>query len=126
MRKTLLIAGALACTFLTGCAPAPQTRWAWNNYQDNLYNYHQQQMTDKELYEALLGAEQEASNRGVRLAPGLYAEIGTICMKLGGSADEVCGWYRKEAALWPESEPFMNSLIEGIERNQKNLKGDGK
>lgn len=70
----------------------------------------------------LLGAVSEAEQRKVKLAPGLYAEIGTMLIRLNRPA-EAPKYYRLEAETWPESAGFMNTVADAIERNLK--KGAG-
>ena len=60
----------------------------------------------------------EAEKRNVRLAPGLYAEIGTFYAR-AGKFEEALTYYELERKTWPESQGFMTALIDGIQRNLK-------
>ena len=118
MKKTsLMFIAVLGVGLLSGCAP--NTRWAWNNYQDHLYDYYGQKINGEEYIARVLAAVDEAKQRNVRVAPGLYAEIGTFYAR-AGDFDKALSYYELERQTWPESEGFMTSLIDGIQRNLKN------
>lgn len=117
MKKTLILLVALSSVALSGCAPG--SRWTWNNYQEHLYDYYAQKLSDAEYVEFLLQAEKDSQNGNTKLAPGLYAEIGTLYLRMGQEKEAV-GYYQKEAEAWPEAKPFMDALIKGLaQRNQK-------
>ena len=44
MKKTLLLAVMASSFALTGCV-APKTQWAWNGYNDHLFDYYGQSIT---------------------------------------------------------------------------------
>jgi len=117
MKKTLLFAVMASSFALTGCV-APKTQWAWNGYNDHLFDYYGQSITGDEYLVFLLAAVDEAEKRNVRLAPGLYAEIGTFYAR-AGKFEEALTYYELERKTWPESQGFMTALIDGIQRNLK-------
>ena len=114
MKKRLLIVLAALC--LAGCASGPRTHYAWNNYSNHLYDYQAQKIDNAQMLQSLLEAVEEAQKRNVRLAPGLYAEIGTMYIRMNQPA-EAPKYYRLEAATWPESAGFMTTIADAIERN---------
>lgn len=118
MKKTLLLAVMASSFALTGCV-APQTQWAWNRYNDHLFDYYGQSITGDEYLAFLLATVDEAKKRNVRVAPGLYAEIGTFYAR-AGKFEEALPYYELERKTWPESQGFMTALIDGIQRNLKN------
>ena len=112
MKYKFLILSVLASLALTGCAT--KERIIWNNYQDNLYDFYSQKLTDEEYIATLLEAVQTSQEQGIPLAPGLFAEIGTFYARAGKFADAI-SYYKLEAQTWPESKPFMDKLVAGIE-----------
>jgi hypothetical protein len=58
----------------------------------------------------------EKSN--LKVAPGLYAELGTLYMQEGDSAKAI-GMYTKERDAWPESKGLMDALIANIGKTIK-------
>ena len=55
---------------------------------------------------------------GQKVAPGLYAELGTLYLQLG-SAEKAIAMYKKERDAWPESKGLMTAMIQNLERRQK-------
>src|SRR5450830_669859 len=50
-----------------------------------------------------------------KVAPGLYAEVGTIYLQ-SGAKESAVKYYKLERDTWPESKALMTSMIENIER----------
>lgn len=118
MNLKLMLVAVGALSLLAGCSSAPQSRYAWNDYDNHLYDYQAQKISGEEMLSDLLDAVSEAEKRGVKLAPGLYAEIGTMYIRLNKPA-EAPKYYRMEAETWPESASFMNTVADAIEKNLK-------
>lgn len=59
-----------------------------------------------------------------RIAPGLYAELGTLYMQSGDPA-RAAAMFAKERGAWPESRALMEALIKSIE-NRSNTKVEAK
>jgi len=100
---------------LTGCA-APGL-YQWGGYDQSLYTGYKD-VTKMEALRIKLEAhvgEMEKSN--ARVAPGLYAELGTLYLKSGASQKAI-DFYTKERNAWPESRVLMTSLIQNLERRQ--------
>ena len=102
----------VSTVLLSGCVNHP---YAWNGYGDHLYDLYNHEETDDKYLQALLGAEQQSLQTHRKMAPGLYAEIGTAYLRAGDSA-KATSYYQKEADTWPDAKPFMTSLIEGVKR----------
>lgn len=111
--KTLLPVLACAALVLSGCSSGPSSRYAWNNYSTHLYDYEAQKIDNEQMLEYLKQAVEESKTRSVKLAPGLYAEIGTLLVRMG-RMEEAAEYYKLEAENWPESAPFMNTLAANI------------
>ena len=116
LKSLLVVVGAVA--LLAGCSSAPKSRYAWNDYNNHMFDYQSQKISAEEMLNDLLEAQTEAEKRGVKLAPGLYAEIGTMYIRLNKPA-EAPKYYRMEAETWPESAAFMNTVADAVEKSLK-------
>lgn len=117
MKRSLFVVTLASIAFLSGCqytAPVPDD-FAWGNYREMVYQYYGQKIDGDQYIQTLLGAEKEAQTRGVSMAPGLYAEIGTFYLRAGKKA-EALQYYQKEADTWPQGKGFMEALIQGVNR----------
>jgi hypothetical protein len=114
MIRTPIALLLLAC--LAACVSQPM--YQWGTYESNLF----QSYKDPTKVEALrINLEAHTalmeSNRQ-KVAPGLYAELGTLYLQLG-SSDKAINMYKKEREAWPESQGLMNSMIQNLERRTK-------
>jgi len=73
-------------------------------------------MEDMRLKLESLIAEMEKSKQ--KVAPGLYAELGTLYLQ-AGSPDKAIGLYSQERQAWPESKGLMSAMIQNLERRQQ-------
>jgi hypothetical protein len=118
--RILWIPTLTALALLTGCA-APGL-YQWGGYDQSLYAGYKD-VTKMEALRIKLEAhvgEMEKSN--ARVAPGLYAELGTLYLKSGASQKAI-DFYTKERNAWPESRVLMTSLIQNLERRQSASSG---
>jgi len=118
--RILWIPTLTALALLTGCA-APGL-YQWGGYDQSLYAGYKD-VTKMEALRIKLEAhvgEMEKSN--ARVAPGLYAELGTLYLKSGASQKAI-DFYTKERNAWPESRVLMTSLIQNLERRQSAASG---
>lgn len=103
----------LACgLFLTGCANR-SSLYQWGGYDAMLY----QSYKDPEKVIALrTGLELHITQMELskqKIAPGLYAELGTIYLQAGDS-NKAVAMYAKERDAWPESRGLMDTLINNV------------
>ena len=56
-------------------------------------------------------SKMESSNQ--KVAPGLYAELGTLYLQ-AGDANKAIAMYTKEREVWPESRGLMDALITNL------------
>lgn len=118
--RILWIPTLTALALLTGCA-APGL-YQWGGYDQSLYAGYKD-VTKMEALRIKLEAhvgEMEKSN--ARVAPGLYAELGTLYLKAGANQKAI-DFYTKERNAWPESRVLMTSLIQNLERRQSAASG---
>ena len=106
MKRIFLIACGL---LLGGCAHRP-VLYEWGGYDELLYQSYETPeaaATAREKLQAhIAGLEQTRQ----KVAPGLYAELGTFYLQGGDSARAV-SFYAKERDAWPESRALMDALI---------------
>ena len=102
--------------FLAGCA-APRL-YQWGGYDQALYSGYKDPAKMETLRVQLEKhiAAMETSKQ--KVAPGLYAELGTLYLQAGAS-DKAIGLYSQERAAWPESKGLMTSMIQNLERRQQ-------
>lgn len=104
---------ALVAT-IAGCATP---LYDWGGYDVGL------QTTQKDPTQAVAMREQlqahvsqvEASGR--RVAPGLYADLGTMYLEANDRARAI-EYYEKERAAWPESRTLMTAMIDNLRRRE--------
>lgn len=120
MKNQIFLATLLLSLSLLGGCAAPGL-YNWGGYDQALYSGYKD-VTKMEAMrinlEAHIGA-MEKSNQ--KVAPGLYAELGTLYLQTG-SSDLAISYYTKERSAWPESRTLMTALIQNIERRQEAAK----
>lgn len=114
MRITLIVVLIIA---LTGCAGRGNL-YQWGGYEQGLYAAYKDPTQMENLrtqLEAHIAAMERAQQK---VAPGLYAELGTLYLQMGAPAKAV-GFYAKERDAWPESRGLMTAMIRNLERRQQ-------
>jgi len=103
---------ALSGLLLTGCA-SRSGLYQWGGYDAMLYQSYKNPEKAVEFRQGLELhiANMEASKQ--KLAPGLYAELGTLYLQEGDGAKAVA-MYTKERDTWPESRGLMDTLITNV------------
>jgi len=112
MRVLLISALALV---LTACAT---DLYQWGRYENQLY---QQYKDPTQAEAARLGLEEhirQVEQTKQKVAPGLYAELGTYYLEAGDSQSAI-QYYEFERDAWPESQGLMNSMIQNLRRLDK-------
>lgn len=101
---------------LAGCA-APSL-YQWGGYDQSLYEGYKdpKKMETMRLQLEAHIAAMNASRQ--KVAPGLYAELGTLYLQAGAS-DKAIGLYSQERNAWPESRGLMTAMIQNLERRQQ-------
>ena len=114
MRYLLILPLAAA---LTGCV-APSL-YQWGGYDQAMYSGYKdatQMETMRVKLEAHIAAMEQSKQK---VAPGLYAELGTLYLQ-NGSPEKAIGLYRQERSAWPESNGLMTAMIQNLERRKQN------
>jgi hypothetical protein len=101
---------------LTGCAQ--NNLYKWGGYEQNLYLSYKDPSKVEKLRISLeeLISEMEVSSQ--KVAPGLYAELGTLYLQAGES-EKAIAMYSKERNAWPESRGLMSAMIQNLERRSQ-------
>ncbi len=103
-RLSLVVAFALS-----GCATATAPPFEFGNYDTGLYVYSKHPEKLPVFEEALTKAIEKGRESG-RVAPGLQAELG-YCYLHDGKRAEALAQFKAEMALFPESIPFLTSIV---------------
>ncbi len=98
---------------LTGCAS--NALYKWGNYEDQLYAAYKDPTKVQALRLQLENHVEQASKSGLKVAPGLYAELGTLYLQ-AGQRSQAMAYYLREKQTWPESEQLMSAMIQNLER----------
>jgi hypothetical protein len=118
-----LIAAILGL-ILTGCANQNRL-YQWGGYDSLLYqSYKNPEKAEEfrlELEEHTLKMEQ--TNQ--KVAPGLYAELGTLYLQKGDKPNALKA-YGKERDMWPESKGLMDAMIKNIDKPANKKDGEPK
>lgn len=113
MRFLLVLPVALA---LVGCA-APGL-YQWGGYDQGLYAGYKDPTKMEALRLRLETHVAAMETTKQKVAPGLYAELGTLYLQ-ADSSDKALSMYAKERDAWPESRALMSAMIQSIERRQQ-------
>lgn len=109
----LMLAVVLSSSILGGCAT--NTLYQWGAYDDHLHAAYKDASKIEALRLKLEAHIREIEQAKSRVAPGLYAEVGTLHLQAGRRSQAV-DWYKRERQAWPESQQLMSALIQNIER----------
>lgn len=113
MRARLGCVFLLAGIFLsTGCTTVTEAGYYWGNYSGTLYKY-----TKVPSEETLVAHVEElnkiisvSEKRGLKVPPGIYAELGYIAARKGNDK-QAKAYYEAEIQTYPESRPFLERLV---------------
>ena len=111
-----VVLAVVAVSALGGCAPR---LYHWGQYEDSLHTRvtdaspEGRQKAFRMLEQTIQGAEQA----GQRVPPGVYADYGYLLYQ-GNRPDDAVRYLRKEAELYPEAKPLMDSVISRIEQKR--------
>ena len=107
---------AFAALLMGGCVTTTPI-YQWGTYESNLYAGYKDQTKMEELKVGLENHIAAMDKTGQKIAPGLYAELGTLYLQSGDSV-KARGMYSRERDAWPESKGFMDAMIKNLERRE--------
>ena len=109
---------ALFAILLAGCGNAggPRSLYYWNGtYSSSLYSYLNEDGDATEQISRLENLVQTSTQRGYKVAPGLYAHLGLLYLN-NGNLGAANANFDKEVENFPESREFINFI-----KGSKNL-----
>lgn len=106
-----LLAGVVALA--TGCA---HDLYNWGGYDRMLYNQYKDPTQAEAMRVGLTEHLAELEKANLKVAPGLYAELGTLYLERG-DAETAISYYEREKEAWPESAPLMSVMIKNLKRS---------
>ena len=109
---------ALFAILLAGCGNAggPRSLYYWNGtYSKALYTYLNEEGDATEQISRLENLVQNSTQRGYKVAPGLYAHLGLLYLN-NGNLGAANANFDKEVQNFPESKEFINFI-----KGSKNL-----
>lgn len=110
-----MIAAAL-CTTLAACVSP--SMYSWGPYEQGLYQSYKDPTQIEALRTSLESHITSIEAAKQKVAPGLYAELGT-CYLQRGDTEKAKFYYSKEKEAWPESQGLMTVMLQNIERHEK-------
>ncbi len=102
----------LALLVLSGCA-TQRSLYDWGGYNGMLYESYKKPETTAANLQKLQEHVTKLEKGTLKVAPGLYADLGTLYLQ-AGDRDRAVENYRKERAAWPESAGLMDALIKNL------------
>ena len=109
---------ALFAILLAGCGNAggPRSLYYWDGtYSSSLYSYLNEDGDETEQISRLENLVQTSTQRGYKVAPGLYAHLGLLYLN-NGNLGAANANFDKEVKNFPESKEFINFI-----KGSKNL-----
>lgn len=104
MRKIFLSLPLFLLVF-SGCAPSvSQSNLYWGSYSDTLYDVRKYDTEDvHRAHEAELASiVEESTRRGLKVPPGIYAELGLYALKRG-DRPAAENYFSLEQQIYPEA-----------------------
>jgi hypothetical protein len=111
-----LIYALIIAIFLAGCAGP--SLYQWGSYEQMLYQSYKDPAKTEALRSELESHIGLVEKSGQRVAPGLYAELGTLYLQAGNKGRAIA-LYRRERETWPESNGLMSAMIQNLEKAPK-------
>ncbi|WP_286830894.1 MULTISPECIES: DUF4810 domain-containing protein [Kordiimonas] len=106
--------GVLALALVsTLAACGPETMYQWEGYDYALLKHYKDGTASDELALSLQEIIEKIERKDGQVPPGLYADYG-YALYDSGNVDEAMVYFAKERDAWPESAPFMTSVIDRL------------
>jgi hypothetical protein len=108
-RATTRVALALAALATAACGGG-RGLYYWNGYDVALYQHYRNPQDRESFVAALAATVRQADERGLRVPPGVSAELGYALYEEGRTPEAV-PWFERERREWPESQVLMDKMI---------------
>jgi hypothetical protein len=105
---------ALAAFALVGCQTAQPSLYHWDSYESQVKAHFKGESPDQQIA-AMEKQLQTVSALGKQVPPGFHAHLGML-YSIAGKPGEVAAQFQEEKRLFPESEPYMNRLLETMSK----------
>jgi hypothetical protein len=99
---------------LTGCVAGPKPLYQWEGYQPQVYEYFKGGSTQAQVAELERGLAEIQAKNAVP-PPGYHAHLGMLYSNLGKD-DQMVQEFQTEKALFPESAPYMDFLLNNVKK----------
>lgn len=110
MTAIKIISPVLLAVLLAGCATKAPTRiYAWDNYQDALYQYYTTASSPQEQIATLNQVIETARASGKQVPPGLHAQLGLLYSNTG-QMELALAQFNAEKTQFPESAAYIDFL----------------
>ena len=103
----------LLALVVTGCATRNAGLYQWGQYENSLYTSYKDPTKVGVLRTKLEEHIGSAERGNKKIAPGLYAELGTLYLQ-DGKNELAASMYTKERDTWPESATLMTSMLKSL------------
>ncbi|MEW9901313.1 DUF4810 domain-containing protein [Pseudomonas putida] len=107
----------LGCTLLAGCS-GQKPLYQWESYQPQVHEYFKGETSKEEQAIALERDLEKIKAKNGAVPPGYHAQLGLLYSSLGKD-DQMIQQLRTEKALFPESAPYMDFLINNASKGIK-------
>lgn len=97
---------------VTGCASTNSDLYYWGEYEDVLHTHFTEpgKMTAHQQVEVLEQDIAQAEQNGLKVAPGVHAQLGVALAELGNRRAAQSAFSR-EVALYPEAAPLLDGMM---------------
>lgn len=108
----------LTVIFVTGCA-TNTNMYTWGQYESLIYEFHNGDgsVTPQKQIETLQETIASAVVKNKKVGPGIYAHLGMLYSSVG-ETDKARAALEQERTLFPESELFINGMLNRSQPNQ--------
>ncbi|TWX72633.1 DUF4810 domain-containing protein [Colwellia sp. C1TZA3] len=110
-----ILSVVLLAILATGCANGVKPMYDYGEYSESFYAMKKDtgEASESEWKTALEDVIQRSDNRGLRVPPGVYANLGYLYLKVNDTKKAV-SYFKLEKDIYPEAVIFMNNLISKV------------
>lgn len=121
--RSLTAASLCIFALCLGACQRPVTQFTWGSYEDSLFSRQQHAGAAGEAQAAsmLLMTITQSDPGKPPIGPGIHADYGYLLFKQG-RVDEAIAELQKEAVVYPEAKPLMNTMISRIQERKNKEK----
>jgi hypothetical protein len=117
---------ALSVALLSGCVQAPKPLYLWESFPRQQYDaLIREGFSPQEQIDSMESHAQKARGTATALPPGFRAHLGMLHLAVG-NPDAARQAFEGEKAAFPESTPYMDSLLKRMSAPTQTGKGDPK